>query len=233
MEQKKYPKKDINRNSHLYFSLGLTAVLLLTYVALEWKTYTENDSWDSGALFQDNTLEYIPITKQEPKLKPKEIKHTPIIEVAEDDDQVEETFIASTESDLDAEVVAIDSIAVMEESEDEIIPFVLIEEVPVFPGCEDRQDKRACFQTMMIDHVKKNFSYPESAVQMGLEGRVYVSFTIEKDGSIGDIRMRGPDKILEKEAARIIRKLPKMTPGKQRGKEVRVPFTLPVYFRLH
>ena len=68
---------------------------------------------------------------------------------------------------------------------------------------------------------------------MGIQGRVYVSFIINKDGTIGSVRMRGPDKNLEKEAARIINKLPKMTPGKQRGRPVRVPFSIPITFKLN
>ena len=67
---------------------------------------------------------------------------------------------------------------------------------------------------------------------MGIQGRVYVNFVIAKDGSIQEIRMRGLDKNLEKEAQRIISKLPKMTPGKQRGRPVRVPFSIPITFRL-
>ena len=78
----------------------------------------------------------------------------------------------------------------------------------------------------------KKLRYPEIAQEMGIQGRVYVNFIISKNGSITNIRMRGPDKNLEKEAARIIGKLPKMTPGKQRGRPVRVPFSIPITFRL-
>lgn len=84
----------------------------------------------------------------------------------------------------------------------------------------------------MNKHIRKNFQYPEIAQEMGIQGRVSVRFVIQKDGSIGQVQMRGPDKNLEKEAARIIGKLPKMTPGKQRGRAVRVPFSLPITFRL-
>ena len=73
---------------------------------------------------------------------------------------------------------------------------------------------------------------PKIAQEMGIQGRVYVNFIISKDGSITNIRMRGPDKNLENEAARIIGRLPKMTPGKQRGRAVRVPFSIPITFRL-
>ena len=74
--------------------------------------------------------------------------------------------------------------------------------------------------------------YPEIAQEMGIQGRVYVNFIISKNGNITNIRMRGPDKNLEKEAERIIARLPRMTPGKQRGRPVRVPFSIPITFRL-
>ena len=85
---------------------------------------------------------------------------------------------------------------------------------------------------MIQKHISKNFRYPEIAQEMGVQGRVNIMFVIQKDGSIGNVRMRGPDKNLEKEAARIIGKLPKMTPGKQRGRAVRVPFSIPITFKL-
>ena len=111
-----------------------------------------------------------------------------------------------------------------------------ITSAPIFPGCEgfydSEKEKRKCFQEQITKHIKKNFRYPDIAQEMGIQGRVYVSFTISKNGSITNIRMRGPDKNLEKEAARIIGKLPSMTPGKQRGRHVRVPFSIPITFRL-
>ena len=110
----------------------------------------------------------------------------------------------------------------------------IIENVPLFPGCERvaKSKRRQCFQEQMNKHISKNFRYPEIAQEMGIQGRVFVQFMIGKDGSISGIRTRGPDKNLEKEAKRIIDKLPKMTPGKQRGRPVRVPFSIPITFRL-
>src|SRR5690606_10618342 len=116
------------------------------------------------------------------------------------------------------------------------IPFVLIENAPVFPGCENEkteEGKRECFQEMMQNHIRKNFRYPELAQEMGIQGKVNVIFVIQKDGSIGNVQMRGPDKNLEAEAARIISKLPKMVPGKQRGTAVKVPYSIPITFKLN
>ena len=110
----------------------------------------------------------------------------------------------------------------------------MIEDVPIYPGCERvaKSQRRNCFQEQINKHIRRNFRYPEIAQEMGIQGRVYVNFIIAKDGTIQNIRMRGPDKNLEKEAQRIISKLPNMTPGKQRGRAVRVPFSIPITFRL-
>ena len=115
------------------------------------------------------------------------------------------------------------------------IPFAIIEDVPLFPGCETvpKSKRRECFQNKMNRHIAQNFRYPEFAQKNGIQGRVFVQFMIGKDGSISGIRTRGPDKNLEREANRIISKLPKMTPGKQRGRPVRVPFSIPITFRLN
>ena len=150
----------------------------------------------------------------------------------EDEEEVEETVIESTETDQDE--IIIEEIEVEDEFEDIDVPFAVIEDVPIFPGCESvaKSQRRACFQEQMNKHIRKNFRYPDIAQEMGIQGRVYVNFIIAKDGSITNIRMRGPDKNLENEAARIIGRLPKMTPGKQRGRAVRVPFSIPITFRL-
>ena len=154
------------------------------------------------------------------------------IEVVEDEEEVEETVIESTETD-EEEIIEI--VEVEEVEEDIDVPFAVIEDVPIFPGCEGvkKSERRNCFQEKMNRHIRKNFRYPEIAQEMGIQGRVYVQFVIAKDGNITGVRMRGPDKNLEKEAARIIGKLPKMTPGKQRGRPVRVPFSIPITFRLN
>ncbi len=121
-----------------------------------------------------------------------------------------------------------------ENEADKDIPFVKIENVPVFPGCENVEEdqKRNCFQEKMQEHIRENFKYPKKAVKKKISGKVFVIFTIDKDGSIINIVTRGPHKLLEKEAVRIIKKLPKMQPGKHKGKPVRVPFAIPLTFKL-
>ena len=233
MQPKKNPKADLNKNRNLYFVIGLTFVTFITWQAIESKTYEK--TFDNEALnVEDDDDEDIPITEQikTPPPPPPPPPAPEVIEVVEDEEEVEETVIESTETDQDE--IIIEEIEVEDEFEDIDVPFAVIEDVPIFPGCESvaKSQRRACFQEQMNKHIRKNFRYPDIAQEMGIQGRVYVNFIIAKDGSITNIRMRGPDKNLENEAARIIGRLPKMTPGKQRGRAVRVPFSIPITFRL-
>ena len=233
MQPKKNPKADLNKNRNLYFVIGLTFVTFITWQAIESKTYEK--TFDYEALnVEDDDDEDLPITEQikTPPPPPPPPPAPEVIEVVEDEEEVEETVIESTETDQDE--IIIEEIEVEDEFEDIDVPFAVIEDVPIFPGCESvaKSQRRACFQEQMNKHIRKNFRYPDIAQEMGIQGRVYVNFIIAKDGSITNIRMRGPDKNLENEAARIIGRLPKMTPGKQRGRAVRVPFSIPITFRL-
>ena len=233
MQPKKNEKVDLTKNSSLYFVIGLSFILLVSWQAIEWKTYKKTYGYEALNV-EDDDDEEIPITEQiktPPPPPPPPPPAPEVIEIVEDEEEVEETVIESTETD-EEEIVEI--VEVEEEEVDIDVPFAVIEDVPIFPGCErvKKSERRNCFQEKMNKHIRKNFRYPEIAQEMGIQGRVYVNFIISKDGSITNIRMRGPDKNLEGEAQRIISKLPKMIPGKQRGRPVRVPFSIPITFRL-
>ena len=118
------------------------------------------------------------------------------------------------------------------ESNELAVPFAVVDEAPIFPGCEDAENKRDCFQQSMYKHISKNFRYPVEAQEQGIQGKVNIVFLIDTDGAIINTKMRGPSELLENEASRIISKLPKMTPGKQKGKAVLVPFSIPITFKL-
>ena len=235
MQLKKNPKADLTKNSSFYFAIGLAVVLFVSWQAIEWKTYEKTGYGYESLNVEDEDDEEVPITEQikTPPPPPPPPPAPEVIEIVEDEEEVEETVIESTETDQE-EIVEVEDIEVEDDFEDVDVPFAVIEDVPIFPGCESvaKSQRRACFQEKMNKHIRKNFRYPEIAQEMGIQGRVYVQFVIAKDGSITSIRMRGPDKNLEKEAKRIISRLPKMTPGKQRGRAVRVPFSIPITFRL-
>lgn len=232
MRLKKNPEADLNNKSSFYFSIGLFLVLLVSWQAIEYKNY-DDDGYGYIALdVDDDDDEEIPITEQIKTPPPPPPPPAPeIIEVVEDEEEIEETIIESTETNQE-EIV--EEVEVVEEEIDMDVPFAIIEDVPLYPGCErvPKSERRNCFQTEIQKHIAKNFRYPEIAQEMGIQGRVFVQFTIGKDGSISGIKTRGPDKNLEEEANRIISRLPKMTPGKQRGRPVRVPFSIPITFKL-
>ncbi|SDQ23165.1 M56 family metallopeptidase [Flagellimonas zhangzhouensis] len=118
------------------------------------------------------------------------------------------------------------------QEQSESVPFATIDEVPVFPGCENAADPKECFQEKLVEHIKKNFRYPEAAQEQGIQGRVSVVFTIDVNGDISSIKKRGPHELLENEAVRIIERLPKMQPGRHEGKVMNVPYAIPITFRL-
>ena len=115
------------------------------------------------------------------------------------------------------------------------LPPVVMEEAPVFPGCEavEKSERQACFQDKVNEHIRKHVRYPRVEQELHIEGKVYVTFRIQADGTIADIQLKGPSPGLEDEARRLISLMPVMTPGKQRGQAVRVPFSIPISFKLH
>lgn len=236
MEPKKNPKKDLTKRSLLFFQLGLVAVLFVTYVMIEWKTYDRSDI-DTGIVDLDMLDdEDVPITEiqKTPPPPPPPPPAPEIIEVVEDDEEVEEVVIESTETDQN-EVVEVEEV---EEVEEEIgdVPFAVIESVPVFPGCEglnNNEERKQCMSKKISQFVNKNFD-TGLASDLGLSGvnRVYVQFKIDKSGNIVDVAARAPHPRLQSEGERVIKKLPKMKPGQQRGQNVGVLYSLPITFQV-
>jgi len=237
MEPKKNPKANVGRNSSLYFAIGLALMLFLAYYSINYKTYDKSEI-DIGQLNLEEELEEeIPLTQQivTPPPPPPPPAAPEVIEVVEDEEEVEETVIESTEVDQETEIVEVEEIEVEEVEEDIEVPFAVIENVPVFPGCEKGNNaaKKACMSEKIAKFVNRKFN-TELASDLGLSGRqrINVIFKIDKTGSITGVRARAPHPGLEKEAARVINLLPKMKPGKQRGKAVTVPYSLPIIFQV-
>ena len=239
MEPKKNPKSDVSRNSSIYFAVGLVLMLLVTNLAINYKTYDKSDIALDGLNLDDELEEEVPITEQiqtPPPPPPPPPPAPEVIEVVEDEEEVEETVIESTETEQDAEIVEIEEVEVVEVEEDVEVPFAVIENVPVFPGCERKKGndkKKKCMSEKIGQFVNKKFN-TELAGDLGLSGRqrINVGFKIDKTGNVVGIYARAPHPALEKEAKRVIGLLPKMQPGKQRGKAVTVPYGLPIVFQV-
>ena len=118
------------------------------------------------------------------------------------------------------------------QNELETIEIDELSEVPVYPGCEDIRNKTKCLQENIQRHIVRNFKYPKEAKKNKIQGRVFVQFIVGTGGYVDIIKTRGPNDLLEKEAQRIISLLPKFKPGILNGKPVRVPFSMPIIFRL-
>lgn len=243
MQVKKNPKADLGKGSMIFFQIGLIIMLSATYIGLEWKFYA-NDDFDIFLMdVPDVEQEDIPITQLNtppPPPPPPPPAAPEVIEVIEDIDEKEETKIQSTESHQDLKletIVQVEDVAYQEEEEEiENVPFILVENIPIFPGCENVKGKaqqRECMSNKIDAHVKKYFNTRISE-EMGLTGlnRIYVIFKINEKGEVADIRTRAPNKRLEQEAARVVNMLPKMIPGRQRDKPVAVEYSLPIMYEI-
>ncbi len=239
MELKKNPKADLSRRSTLFIQLGLVLVLLITWLAIEHKTY-EKSNVDIGQVnydeIEEEDVELVVELNTPPPPPPPPPAAPEVIEVVEDEAAVEETTIQSTESNQEEEVDVEEVEYAEEEEEIADVPFNVIENVPVFPGCEGQADnagRKKCMSDKVKRFVNKKFN-TGLGDQLGLSGinRIYVRFTINKKGDIVGVRARGPHPRLEKEAKRVVALLPKMTPGKQRGKSVGVTYNLPIVFQV-
>lgn len=242
MELKKNPRKKLENYSRIFFQIGIVLTLFIIYISVEHKTYEKDYSSGLGELTLVNELEEeIPIVNMK-EIKPPPPKTPTIVEavkVVEDELQVEETIVESTETDEAEAVIAIntDDIEEAEEVEEivEDIPFMLIQNVPVFPGCKGNNDQlKRCFSKKTQEHFSEKFNVG-LATELGLsEGKkkMFVVFRIDQKGNVVDVKSRGPHPALEREVVKIMGKLPQMKPGRQRGKPVPVSYSLPITFQV-
>ena len=238
MQTKKNPNANLENYSKLFMQLGLVLALLVVYLAIEKKTYDRVID-DLGPVVlnmedEEQTVEIEQVKPPEPKTPPPPTPDK--IEVVEDEKEVEETIIESTETDED-EAVEVEEIIEVEEEEDvmEDVPFAIIEDVPVYPGCKGNKAKlRSCLQEKITKHVNRKFN-ADLASDLGLSPgvkRIFVVFKIDRNGNITNVMARAPHKRLQAEAIRVIKLLPKMIPGKQRGRPVGVKYSLPIAFKV-
>jgi protein TonB len=234
MEHKKNPKANLERHNKQFMLLGLALALVVIYIGIEWKTF-ERTVADLGIVDISAEEEIdIPITEriQEIKPPPPPPPAPEKIEIVEDEADIEETVLESTETD-ENEVVEVEEIEEIVEEEEVLddVPFAIIENVPVYPGCKGtNEQKKKCMVEKITKHVGRKYN-TGLAGDLGLtpgKKRVYVQFKIDKTGKITNVMARGPHARLEKEAIRVVELLPDMTPGKQRGRPVGVKYPVPM-----
>ena len=223
MESKKAPNADLTNKTGLYLAIGLVISLALITFAFEFKSYDDSGLVDLGQV-EDNFEDVmeIPPTEQPPPPPPK-IQQPEIIEVP-DEEEIEEDI----EIDLDVDI-----------TEDTEIEEMVFEEAPeeetsdeIFMVVEDQPEPEGGLQAF-YDFVGKNMEYPAQARRMGVEGKVFVQFVVDKDGSLTDVKaVKGIGAGCDEEAVEIVKSAPKWKPGKQRGKAVRVRMIIPITFKL-
>tara|TARA_B110001454_G_scaffold218981_1_gene248918 strand:- start:1478 stop:2128 length:651 start_codon:yes stop_codon:yes gene_type:complete len=216
MKSKKNPKINLENKKGMFFQIGLAITLVAILISFEWKSY-DKSNYNLGDLnLDDMEEEIIPITRQEVKPPPPPPPPPEIIEIVEDEVEIEnEVEIEETDTDED-EIVEI------EEDDEEF--FMVVENMPEFPGGD----------LGLMKFIQKNVKYPAIAKEYNITGKVYVSFIVDRQGNVTNVKIvRGVDKNLDAEAFRVVSALPKYKPGRQRGKAVRVMFTIPINFTLN
>ena len=225
MQVKKSEQASLEKDKLIYTLMGLVFVLSLVYVALEWteREVTKYEVTDTEFLFEEEVE--IQQTSQEtpPPPPPPAVQEVEVLNVVEDNVETESIEV-NTEDDKEAEVVIAAPVEAPVEEEEEEVVFVVVESMPEFPGG----------QQALFKYLSENVKYPVIAQENGIQGRVICQFVVNKDGSIVDVEVvrSGGDPSLDKEAVRVIKSMPKWKPGKQRGKAVRVKYTVPVNFKL-
>jgi protein TonB len=224
MQVKKSEKASLENDKLVYVLMGLVFVLSLVYVALEWteREVTKYEVTDTEFLFEEEVE--IQQTSQEtpPPPPPPAVQEVEVLNVVEDNVETESIEVNTEETETEV-VIAAPVEAPVEEEEEEVV-FVVVESMPEFPGG----------QQALFKYLSENVKYPVIAQENGIQGRVICQFVVNKDGSIVDVEVvrSGGDPSLDKEAVRVIKTMPKWKPGKQRGKPVRVKYTVPVNFKL-
>ena len=225
MQVKKSEKASLEKDKLVYVLMGLVFVLSLVYVALEWteREVTKYEVTDTDFLFEEEVE--IQQTSQEtpPPPPPPAVQEVEVLNVVEDNVETESIEVNAEDDKAEEVVIAAPVEAPVEEEEEEVV-FVVVESMPEFPGG----------QQALFKYLSENVKYPVIAQENGIQGRVICQFVVNKDGSIVDVEVvrSGGDPSLDKEAVRVIKSMPKWKPGKQRGKAVRVKYTVPVNFKL-
>ena len=228
MEVKKSEHADLERGKGTSLLIGFVIALGVMFVALEW---TQREVEDNSDLYtaRDVSLneEMIPITLPEKKTvppPPAAVTKAEIIEIVEDDADIEEDIMASTEDNVEwVDIDEYDVVTVEPEPEEEEI-FMVVEDQPEFPGGT----------AALLEYLRKNIKYPAICRENNIQGRVLVTFIVNKDGAIVEPEVvKSVNPSLDKEALRVISQMPNWKPGSQRGKPVRVKYTVPVNFRLN
>jgi len=228
MEVKKNDNANLEKRKGIFLQLGLVISISLCLIAFEWTTGTKDDNpFDTGdeEVIEEEMIPVTEMQEPEPEAPPEVPKTTEIFEIVEDDVAIEnEILFEDDETDFDDEIQMYDFEVTEEEEEEEEQIFVVVEDMPTFRGGDVNKFR---------NWVQQRVNYPQIAAENGIQGKVFLMFVVEPDGSVSNVTiMRGVDPALDNEAIRVVESSPKWAPGKQRGAPVRVRFSITVNFQL-
>ena len=248
MKTQEHPNAKLQKSSIIFLQLGIVLAMLFAYGILESKFEKKTFSDFVSEQVEPEVFIYPeapPKISIEQPFKSKEIiepqkPKKPInkIKIGENTPDTKEPVLTPTEpsdgEDINKAIIGLPDIT--NETDEKPIPFILLEEAPVYPGCEDlkNEEAKACFTKKISRFVNKKFN-TGLAEDLSMQGkqRITVMFVIDKYGNVTDIEASAPHRRLEKEAKRVIEQLPQMTPGMQRKRPVPVKYALPISFQVY
>ena len=222
METKKSNRADLEKRRLMFTQIGLIVSLALAWMVFETKSYGKQEIRTFDGTTETIPDDLVPVTIQEkpqPIEKPKVVNMT----VVDNNEEIESEIDFDVNVEEDEPIEPTVPIDIIEDEIVEEVPFIIVENMPTFPGGEKK----------MLEYVAKNVKYPQLAKEVGTQGRVFVSFVVEKDGSITNVTiLRGIGSGCDEEAMRVVKSMPKWNPGLQCGRAVRVSCNLPINFKL-
>ena len=223
METKKSNRADLEKRRLMFTQIGLIVSLALAWMVFETKSYGKQEIRTFDGTTEAIPDDLVPVTIQEkpqPIEKPKVVN---MITIVDNNEEIESEIDIDVNVEEDEPIEPTVPIDIIEEEIVEELPFIIVENMPTFPGGEKK----------MLEYVAKNVKYPQLAKEVGTQGRVFVSFVVKKDGSITNVTiLRGIGSGCDEEAIRVVKSMPKWNPGLQCGRAVRVSCNLPINFKL-
>ncbi|OPZ57858.1 MAG: Gram-negative bacterial tonB protein [Bacteroidetes bacterium ADurb.BinA012] len=227
MEPKKSEKANLENKKSMFIQVGLIVALLVCLGAMEWTSGQKKDSAFAGMTEEAIEEEQIPVTEETPpeEMPPPEVTVTDLFEIVEDDVVIDnEVKFEDDETSEDKVVEIYAPVLQAEEEEVEEEIFVIVEDMPKFRGGDINKFR---------EWVQKRVRYPELAAENGIQGRVFITFVVETNGNVSNVTIsRSVDQLLDEAAKEAVMASPKWEPGMQRGRPVRVRYSIPIIFQL-
>ncbi len=239
MLEKKNPQKNLERKRWTFLLFGLALSIGISLAAINWEsTERKVQIWEPSTIGQEDDF-VIPITRPKPKPLPPPPPPPPVELIIVDNKIELHDYFTPLDVEFDDSDTLFDVDDPIDPNDlddlDVVVPFVMVDNLPIFPGCETvpKEERLSCFQQRVMMDIVQKFKYPPMAIEMNIEEKIYVTFEIDKNGKVTNAQVAiGNDPYLKAEALRLVRSIPKMKPASQWGKPVAVRYTVPIVFSL-